>query len=487
MSFAARSLRETRIWPALLLAGLFVLAPLVARAEGEDPAALEKVTALNQKALDAYNNLEFEEARKLLKQALDLCGTAGLDKHPIKARTHIHMGVVLIAAKQQELGIKQFRKALEIQPDIQVTKEMANPEILQAFEEAGAGGGGAEPGGGEPGGAGSASPPSGNGPGAGPPSDISHMPISRGKKGKTIPISATVSPDLTGYTKVVLEYKPEGAPEFLEVEMRRSGSKFTAAIPSDATKGNRVAYYIEAEAADETTIASSASEERPYYIVLAVGGRGAGDDDGNDEGGDEGPRFFIGLLGGSGIGYATGHGEVNAANAVTPGFAPASLGQLAPEIGYFVTPELRLSIQGRFQYVSGATSIYLDKQAAGTNVNACGSDHICTPSNGAIAVFAKGSWFFGSGAFRPYVSGLLGGGAIRHVVSFTASTKNCGSLANLTCVDTVLAGPVFVGPGAGALFALTSNIGLVAEVNSVAGFPKFTFNIDFNAGVAARF
>ena len=122
------------------MVGALSMVPEVARAEGEDPAAIEKVTTLNKKALAAYNSLDFEDARKLLKQALDLCGSSGLDKHPIKARTHIHMGVVLIANKQPDLAVKQFRKAIEIQPDIQVTKSLANPEILQAFQQATEGG-----------------------------------------------------------------------------------------------------------------------------------------------------------------------------------------------------------------------------------------------------------------------------------------------------------------------------------------------------------
>jgi len=100
----ARTLRVLRAGLGPVLAFLLLLAPLAARAQ-DDSAAIEKITTLNKKALDAYDNLEFEDARKLLKQALDLCTSAGLDKHPIAARTHVHMGVVLIAAKQQELGI----------------------------------------------------------------------------------------------------------------------------------------------------------------------------------------------------------------------------------------------------------------------------------------------------------------------------------------------------------------------------------------------
>ena len=87
-----------------------------------------------------------------------MCASAGLDKHPIRARTHIHFGIVAIVGfKQREVGIKQFRKALEVQPDIKLTKQLATPELQDAFEEAvlageGGGGGGAAAagGGGEP-------------------------------------------------------------------------------------------------------------------------------------------------------------------------------------------------------------------------------------------------------------------------------------------------------------------------------------------------
>src|SRR5438876_9605425 len=64
-------------------------------APDEDPVA--KVTQLNRDAITAYQAHKYEDARKLLKQALDLAGASGLDQHPIKARTHIHMGIVIVA------------------------------------------------------------------------------------------------------------------------------------------------------------------------------------------------------------------------------------------------------------------------------------------------------------------------------------------------------------------------------------------------------
>src|SRR5437868_9022516 len=102
-----------------------------------DPAAVAKVTNLNKKALEAYNQQDYDTARDLLKQALEICSSAGLDQHPITARTHVHFGVVAIVGfKQREVGLKQFRKALEIEPDIKLTKSLVTPELQDAFEEA---------------------------------------------------------------------------------------------------------------------------------------------------------------------------------------------------------------------------------------------------------------------------------------------------------------------------------------------------------------
>ncbi len=498
MPLSAQTLQRLRVGLATVLVAFLMFAPSAARAEGEDPVLIEKITALNKQALDQYNNLEFEQARKLLKEALDMCSGAGLDKHPIKARTHVHMGVVLIAAKQQELGVKQFRKALEIQSDIQVTKALANPEIIQAFEEATAANaaspteGATEPAAPQPGGA---EPAEGGAGGEGeadqePAEDFSHVPIAKGKKGKPITIAVKISPNLTGYKKVVLSYRAEGAEEFLSRDMQQSGDKYIGLIPADATEGNVVTYYVEAEAEDESAVASSGSEETPHTVSLS---RGDEEDEG-EEGEDEAsPPYFLGLLGGLGVGYATGAGEVNVLNPVNAGFA-SSVGQITAEVGYFLAPRFRVSLQFRYQMVSGTTPVNLAKfemmyPGSVKDPNECGADRLCYGVNSAFAVLARGTWFFGEGTIQPYFSLALGGGEIRHVVTFSSLQGGvCGAgMGGQKCVDTVLAGPIFAGPGGGALINLTPMFALIAEVNSVLGFPKFTFHLDFNAGVAARF
>src|SRR5437667_6616488 len=65
---------------AVLLAGLALLvAAGPARAQDANPAAVEKITKLNKKAVDEFENLNFDQARKILKDALDACSRGGLD------------------------------------------------------------------------------------------------------------------------------------------------------------------------------------------------------------------------------------------------------------------------------------------------------------------------------------------------------------------------------------------------------------------------
>ena len=94
--------------------------------------------------------------------------------------------------------------------------------------------------------------------------------------------------------------------------------------------------------------------------------------------------------------------------------------------------------------------------------------------------------FFGSGDLRPFISGGLGGGQIRHVVTFGAYT-DCGASRNQTCVDSVVAGPALAEAGGGLLYKITPTFGLEASTNMQVAAPKFTFNIDFNGGVAVSF
>jgi hypothetical protein len=381
---------------------LLVLAAMPRVAAADEQAAVNKVTNLNRKGIEAYNKQDYEAARALLKEALEVCAASGLDKHPIRARTHIHFGIVAIVGfKQREVGLKQFRKALEVQPDIKLTKQLITPELQDAFEEAvlagegGGGGGTAAAGGGEP------------------------------------------------------------------------------SVDADGPRAD-------AEGGDEDGSRPPARKPLPRK-------KKPGDDD-DDKEEDEGAQtgsFFIALAGGTGFGIASGSGELDPAahKLDSAGFAMAQLAHVAPEVGFFISPDLLISAQLRLQYVNGLNG----KPGMG-----CGTDMFCTPGNGALAGFVKVTYLMGTSPFRLTVGGQVGGGNIRHAVTFPDNTCRASAAPvsdmnmNQPCVDTLPGGPFLVGPTFGFIYELGSSVGLVAGINSALGVPNFTFNLDINAGIAFR-
>jgi hypothetical protein len=386
--------------------GLVAVARVAAAAPPGDPAAVAKVTNLNKKALDAYGKQDYDTAKDLLKQALDVCADAGLDQHPITARTHIHFGVVAIVGfKQHEVGVKQFRKAIEIEPDIKLTKSLVTPELQDAFEEAVlAGNGNSGSGGGE------AAPAAGGDDNGG----AAAAPAEGGE-------AAAGGDD------------EEGAPKPKPKPRKKHGD----------------------------------------------------DDDDNGKGKDDeaaGPgqkgTLFIGLTLGSGAGIASGSGHMDPTNdkLASAGFAPGQLGQIKPEVGYFVTPTTLISLAARLQYVNGLNG-----------ENRCGANgtSACTPLTTAGAVLLRGTWLLTDGSFRFTVGGQIGGGYVVHAQVFPKNAT-CGSNSSTQCVDALLGGPFLIGPTAGFFYEIGDSVDLVVGLNSEIGAPKFTINFDIDAGIAFR-
>jgi len=468
------------------------VADTAARAQGGD--ATEKVTQLNREALAAIDKREFEKARELLKRALDLCQSSGLEQHPITARTHIHMGVVIIRGfKNHELGSKQFAKALAIEPTITVTRSVSTPDVEEVFADVKAAGGAAVAGAGDDGagaaGATKRAPARDADTAARAPapssssSGFSYHTVSEVRQGSSVVVTVTVEESLK-FKKLVLAYRPQGTSEFLGREMEPvGGGAYRAEIPEHATTGSSVSYYMEAQDDDGQPVASRGTEERPLVISFAATSRSSSktagaverkaerqpDEDDDEEVG----KFFVSLLVGSGVGYTSGTGEVNADTPVAGTVSGALIGHIAPEVGYWLAPGFMVSLQGRFQLVSGPT------EYAETN-------RTHSPVPAALAVLAKASWFMGSSDFRPFISAGVGGGQIRHVVTFS-NLNDCGATRNQTCVDSVVAGPLLGQVGGGFVYRLTPTLGLVLSSNAQVAAPNFTLNLDVNAGVGFSF
>ena len=488
---------------ALLASGLVVLAGGAPRpARAQDPDALNRVRDLNKKAVDAYENLDPEEARTALMTALQVCATEGLNRHALKATTHLNLGVVLVGGfKQREAGTKQFRRALEIDPNAKVPKRLTNPEIQTAFDTAvkeiasGAPPVTDGPGTGTPPATAAtpapASPPAA--PSAGGP--IGHTPVTDARPNEDIVIKARIDPSLR-LDRVVLAYRPEGASDFLARDMEvESGSEYAARIPEPAARGGSVAYYIEARGRGGQSLARNGSPDEPHVVTL-VGADAeavAQDDDeespedesGRPRRGSSGLWFSMGL--GMGGGWTKGRPEVN------PNYrdmmnvpreihvdhvAQAKLLHFVPEIGYFLSPSTLVSLQARWQYTSGANEV--------RNVN-CKPSGVCEPATGAIAVLGKATYLFNAAEkIRPFVSVMAGGGYIRYLVDLGDYLQECGASGEEDCVDTVAGGGALFGPAGGLQISLSKGLYFLSTVSALIGVPRTTFNVDLNLSLGYK-
>ena len=232
------------------------------------------MTQMNRDAVTAYQAKKYEDARKILKQALDLASTAGAGEAPDHgAHAHPLRVVAIVGFKQRDLGIKQFKKAIEIQSDIALTKTLVTPELTDAFNEAKRRR--RRPDAADPADTprGAPAPEAGDAAAGGGTRGSGERPgpraVSKASRGAPSPITVGVQNDLQ-FEKMILAYRPEGASEFLGREMKEvADGRYGAEIPTSATMGGAVAYYIEAEDANGAPVAARGSVDNPLVIRLS--------------------------------------------------------------------------------------------------------------------------------------------------------------------------------------------------------------------------
>jgi len=114
------------------------LASAASPARAANPAAtVARVVELNREGVAFYERAEFEAARASFEQALALCEGAGLDRHPVAARTHVHLGILAVGGfGKKEVARREFSAALAIVPDIALTPGIASPEVQAVFDQA---------------------------------------------------------------------------------------------------------------------------------------------------------------------------------------------------------------------------------------------------------------------------------------------------------------------------------------------------------------
>jgi hypothetical protein len=535
----------------LMALGVALVFPFSGAARAQDSAVqavVDKIVAMNKKALDDYDTLEWDSAKRTLLEALVVGKKNGLESHPVMARTYVHLGCVYITGvKDRQKGVQSFVRAIEIDPTIKIERAMTDAELEAAFAEASKqakprAGGTATP---------VATPTAPPPPAAPPPKrkgpvmeDDSapakrHGPIMEGDapppaltyKATTdqaggepdlplhinaldCPTPDDVPPDKPvrlrcaaaenlGLSKVFLLYRLPGSEEFGSVEMERTPKGwYQGKLPKKAVTGKSVQLYFEGRNAAGKAVVSNGRADSPNLVLIReeAAAKEAEDETGmsgqaidkeenplDEPNEGVGPRLYLGKVDksrigldtrfgnrkwwiglglGSGYGYAKGNGletrydlvDAMGKSLYTPGFGWAGLGHLAPEVGYQLTPDFAVSLQGRNQWIPQSSKF--SKFTA----------------SGAQSVLARLLMFTKQSRLRFYGSVMAGGGEGFRFVLYPDSTRP-------DYKDTVRGGPYLAGAGAGVYYEISNGVSFVTELNGLAGFPIFSAVADLNLAI----
>ncbi|HTJ46871.1 MAG TPA: tetratricopeptide repeat protein [Kofleriaceae bacterium] len=460
-----------------------------------------------KEAMENYDLLEYEEARKLLNQALTIAKQKKLENDPVVAQVHLRLAIVYKAGLNDDESAKlSFLSAVQIDPKITIDAAYKTPELQKMLDEAkkeatSGGGGGVDTGGG-----GGSVDTGGGGDDVDCKSvtGLQHTIVDTAKGGASLHLDAYLGKDVVP-TKVAIMYRSKGATDFTEIKMTKSGDcHYAGEIPGDAMAGDLVHYYVAAFNKNGKVIASKGSSGSPNIVEVSApaggggggGGGGAmpGDDedplhggghkatpvhtavvddsassssssssDGNVSGGvvvgGKSPKVFITVAGGTGAGFVTGETEQQG-NKVECCFAP-DLAHVFGEIGYYVNSTTAIGIGVRVGFPVGA------------NI----PDHATAAPAGLLRIHHS----FGENGNGLMVVGQAGGGIIRNTIKLTDAPSDMN-------MDIAAMGPLIVGAGAGYVAPLGGAVKLDAEVNALAGIPvvtqiglsKLNFGVEFD-------
>jgi hypothetical protein len=502
------------------------------RAFAQDEAAVAKLVQMNKKALGDYDTLEWDAAKRTLLDALVAGKKAGLDNHPIMARTYVHLGAVYITGfKDKPKAMQSFARALEIDPTIQLSKGIETAEVSAAFAEAQrkASGGAAASG------DDSAGAPSTKRRRHGPVMEGDTPPADQAKRkpssddddegepdlparitaldcptpdeaiiDKSLTLRCAVAPSLP-VASVYLLYRAPGKDDYTDLIMTKTPKGWLQAkIPKKAVSGKSLQFYFEGRnAAGKPVVANGGSDSPNIVLVVEEASKGEtakvtpGEEDENPLEEDEGPRgprihlghvdkaregldtrfgkrkWWIGIGLGTGYGYAKGKGFEAVNKSPDPAFH-ALQSEFQPGLAWaglgHLAPEVGYQLNPDMAVSLEGRLQYLGQPSQYSQFGA----------RGAISVLAKLLLYTKQAQLRFFGSVLAGGGEGFRLIVYPDAGQN-NSYTNFK--DTVLGGPILAGVGGGVYYEATKTISLVAELHGLAGFPTFSAVLDVNAAV----
>jgi len=490
----------------------FVLVTCVARLSvAQDQATIDRLVQLNKKAMDDYDTADFDAAKKSLLDAEKGGKRAGLESHPVMARTYIHLGAVyLLGFKDKAKAQHYFEKALDIQADIKLDRNLTSGTVKDAFaavvaKRGGAAGGGAAdeaapPAGGkknrraepEPPPATEAETESGGEPRRRRGGDSDEEPDLPSKivaldcpypsdiaPGKKLTLRCAAADNL-GIANVNLYYKGYQMEDYESLAMEKSAKGWwQVVVPKKNVDGKSLQFYFEGVDASDNPVVSNGRAESPNVMLIAnrAGGKMKKRREEEDPLAEDvsiedrkygNRRFYFGFGVGTGVvvpfsgkpeALVESYDMQNQKPTVN-GIGWAGWLHVAPVIGIQFNPSVGLSLEGRDQYI---------KRPAGVSSTVAAS--------GAHSILLKLLFYTHQSRSRFFFGGGGGGGeGIREIVQVQQPGHSVFQ-------DTVRIGPILIVGTGGYIFELSKAFSLVAQANVYVGLPNSGLATELNLGV----
>ncbi|MCW5807077.1 MAG: tetratricopeptide repeat protein [Deltaproteobacteria bacterium] len=423
----------------------------------------------SKEAMEAYDGMDYDAAKKSLTQAIANAKKAKLDKDPALAKAYMFLAVSSFAGGDTDGTKAAFSAAVAIDPKIQIDSAYKQPELTKLLEaarkDAPASGGGT-------------TTATGDGAECLGVKGFQHTIVDTGKGGTALPLEVLLGADVKP-EKVSIQFRAKETPDYTEVKMtKESACKWTGAIPGAAMKGSLLFYYVAAYDGNNRVIIGKGSSGAPNTMdivagsgtgggtgkdtedpingkrVASNGGGGSGNSGGSVSSGGsvgggvgkkKGPnKVYLAVVGGTGFGYVTGNTE--GGNEVKNCCVGNSLVVLTPELGFHVSPQLAIGVAGRIGLPIGA------------NVDPPNAKH----SEVAPGALVRVRYTLSATGEGVRVMGQIGGGVMRNTIKLDAA-------ANGMDTDIVAQGPLLLGAGIGFTKKLGNNLAFLADISALAG------------------
>jgi len=464
------------------LAALAVIAfAATAGAESGGPEA--RVERLHERALEAYSNMEMDEALSLLQRTLQVARRQDIGG-PLLARVHITYGTVLILghgrlADGREHLVTAARESDEVEPDPMLSTPLLEQVWLDVIAEVRPRAGGEEP------------PPDDSldpgDPDEPPPTfgqgRLVHTPVREQLADHAVPIYVELqqTPEIR---RILLAYRAPGMAGWLSVDMGEHGDGFAARIPCHRVTGDYIDYFITVTTAEEgPQLEGGGSRDDPFRVTIGEGFGGApphlpGEDpeppcsedsrSGRETPLDQRDRlFYVEAQVGTGAGVPFGEQERTCDAGqdrvrISPSPSWTEL-VILPELGFYIGRHVSLGVRARLQ-VPGA--VFID-----------------APFHWGVMLRAR--WFvIPEDPIRVFAHLGAGYAEISHRVELQVGD---GSVPVCGAVHYQPAGPGVVALGAGILWDVHRNFAVGADFTLSMFVPDFALQGDLALVLNASF